>query len=250
MADFDWSLPYPSQREAVLARNVVATSQPLAAQAGLRMMLAGGNAIDAAVATAITLTVVEPTSNGLGSDGFAIVWAGGGLHGLNGSGRSPRALTPDRYAAENRISTRGWDGVTVPGAVSAWVALSRQFGKLPFEKLFEPAIDYAANGFLVSRLTAGSWRGGQRAYADFESWQKTFCPNGRPPRAGERFASPDHAETLRLIAQSGGEAFYRGELAEKIVQHAGETGGMLTADDLADHQPQWVPMGRAQASLL
>lgn len=240
MADFNWSLPYPSQREAVLAKNVVATSQPLAAQAGLRIMLAGGNAIDAAIAAAATLTVVEPTSNGLGSDGFAIVYAGGGVHGLNGSGRSPQALSLDRYQGQTTISTRGWDGVTVPGAVSAWVALSRQFGRMPFEKVLEPAIDYAENGFLVSRQTAGSWRGAQRAYGNFEDWQKTFCPGGQAPRAGEKFASPNHANTLRLIAESGGEAFYKGALAQKIADHAHATGGMLTTDDMAEHAAQWV----------
>ena len=112
--DFDWTLNYPSSRAGVLAHNVVATSQPLAAQAGLRMMLAGGNAIDAAVATAISLTVLEPTSNGLGSDNFALIWAGGGMHGMNSSGRAPRAMTPAHYEGKDSISMRGWDGVTTP----------------------------------------------------------------------------------------------------------------------------------------
>ncbi len=123
MADFDWSLPYPSQRMPVLARNLVSTSQPLAAQAGLRMLQQGGNAVDAAVAAAIALTVVEPTSNGIGSDAFALVWAGGGLHGLNASGRSPKNLTSDRFQGMAEMPQLGWDPVTVPGAVSAWVEL-------------------------------------------------------------------------------------------------------------------------------
>src|SRR5688572_8454121 len=132
MADFDWTFPYPSQRMPVLARNVVATSQPLAAQAGLRMLLRGGNAVDAALATAIALTVVEPTSNGIGSDAFAIVWDGKKLHGLNASGRSPQAWSPDLFAHLEAMPTLGWHTVTVPGAVSSWVELSDRFGSLPF----------------------------------------------------------------------------------------------------------------------
>src|SRR5215510_5512488 len=149
--------PYPTLRRPTLARNVVATSQPLAAQAGLRMLLAGGNAVDAAVACAIALTVVEPTSNGIGSDLFAIVWDGHTLHGLNASGRSPAGWTRQRFAKFNQMPVFGWDTVTVPGAVSGWAELSKRFGKLPFEKLFEPAIHYARHGYLVSPITARAW---------------------------------------------------------------------------------------------
>jgi gamma-glutamyltranspeptidase/glutathione hydrolase len=126
MKSFDWEFPYPSQRMPILARNAVATSQPLAAQAGLRMLLKGGNAVDAALATAITLTVVEPTSNGIGSDAFALLWDGSKLHGLNASGRSPEGWTIDRFNGKTAMPTRGWDAVTTPGAVSAWVALSER----------------------------------------------------------------------------------------------------------------------------
>ena len=136
MTEFDWDFPYPSRRMPVLAENVVATSQPLAAMAGIEMLKQGGNAMDAAVATAITLTLVEPTSNGIGSDAFALIWAGGGLHGINASGRSPKALTPERFAGMERVPYYGWHGVTVSGAVSAWVRISKQFGTLPFAKLF------------------------------------------------------------------------------------------------------------------
>jgi len=240
MSNFDWSLPYPSQREAVLAKNVVATSQPLAAQAGLRMLRAGGNAADAAVAAATTLTVVEPTSNGIGGDNFALVWAGGGLHGLNASGLSPRQLDPTRYKDMDSVPLYGWDAVTTPGAPSGWVALHERFGSLPFEQVLEPAIEYARNGFLVSRQTALYWAAGCRRYSDFESYQKTFCPNGRAPKPGEQFKSEDHASTLEQIAATKGEAFYHGELAEKIDQYARETGGALRADDLAQHEPDWV----------
>ena len=134
---------YPSRRSPVLARNVVAASQPLATQAGLRMLEQGGNAMDAALAAAITLTVVEPTGNGIGSDAYCILWDGAALHGLNASGRSPAQWTPERFAGHASFPRRGWESVTVPGAVSAWVDLSTRFGKLPFEKLFEPAIFYA-----------------------------------------------------------------------------------------------------------
>ena len=140
MTPFDWKFPYHSQRMPVLARNVVAASQPLAAQAGLSMLMKGGNAVDAALATAITLTVVEPTGNGIGSDAFAILWNGGKLHGLNASGRSPATWTAERFKGRSAMPATGWDSVTVPGAVSAWVALSERFGKLPFVDLFEPAI--------------------------------------------------------------------------------------------------------------
>ena len=240
MNPFDWEFPYPSRRTPVLAGNAVATSQPLAAQAGLRMLLRGGNAVDAAVAAAITLTVVEPTSNGIGSDAFAIVWTGDELRGLNASGRSPAALTPGRFAGRNEIPPRGWDAVTVPGAVSAWVALSRELGRLPFADLFEPAIEYAGDGWLVSPVTAAAWRGAAEAFAEFPAFLETFCPGGRAPRAGERFACPDQARSLRLISETDGEALYRGELAERIARHAAETGGLMTAADLAEHRPDWV----------
>ena len=121
MTPFSYNSPYPARRVPVLARNIVATSQPLAAQAGVRMLLAGGNAVDAALASAIALTVVEPTGNGLGSDAFAILWDGEQLHGLNASGRSPAGWTPERFSGLDRMPQRGWESVTVPGAVSAWV---------------------------------------------------------------------------------------------------------------------------------
>ena len=143
MTDFSYAFPYPSRRSPVMARNVVATSQPLAAQAGLRMLAKGGNAVDASLATAMALTVVEPTGNGLGSDAFAILWDGERLHGLNASGRAPAAWTPERFAGAEQMPQRGWESVTVPGAVSSWVELSDKFGRLSFEELFEPALDYA-----------------------------------------------------------------------------------------------------------
>ena len=149
MKPIDWKFPYASQRMPVLAGNVVATSQPLAAQAGLQVLRDGGNAADAAVATAAAMTVLEPVSNGLGSDAFCLIWHEGKLHGLNASGRAPKAMTAERFAGLKEMPKLGWDPVTVPGAVSAWAAVSKKFGKLPFERLLEPAANYAEKGFLV-----------------------------------------------------------------------------------------------------
>ena len=217
----DWTQPYPSQRSPVLARNVVATSQPLAAQAGLRMLLAGGNAVDAALASAIALTVVEPVNNGIGSDAFAILWDGERLHGLNASGRAPAGLTAERFADREEMPRFGWDSVTVPGAVSAWVCLSERFGALPFDALFAPAIEYARDGFPVGPVSAQIWQ----ALADFfgrsKDFRDHFLPGGHAPEAGEIFRCPDTATTLERIAQTRGAAFYRGELAEQIVACAG-----------------------------
>jgi gamma-glutamyltranspeptidase/glutathione hydrolase len=240
MIDFDWSFPYPSQRMPVLARNVVATGQPLAAQAGLDVLRDGGNAMDAAVATAIALTVVEPYVNGIGSDAFALIWAGGGLHGLNASGRAPRGLKREHFGDRTEVPTRGWLGVTVPGAVSAWVEISRRFGTLPFERLAAPAIRYARHGFHVSPQCGEAWARSVRAYADFAAWQATFAPDGRAPRTGEVFRSEDHARTLEEIAATKGESFYRGALAEKIAAAAAADGAAMTAADLAAHRADWV----------
>lgn len=232
--------PYPSRRMPVYAKNVVAASQPLAAQAGLEMIRRGGNAVDAALATAITLTVVEPTSNGIGGDVFAMVWDGQQLYGLNGSGRSPRSWSPHRFSRKRAIPLLGWDAVTVPGAVDAWARLSERFGKLPFDTLFEAAIRYARDGFPVSPKTAFRWKEAAGTYKGFPEFVKTFLPKRRPPKAGEHFSCADQARTLEEIAKTGGASFYRGKLAERIIAHAEETGGSLTADDLAEHRSEWV----------
>lgn len=238
-APFDWTLPYAWPRKPVLGANVVCTSQPLAAQAGLRMLAQGGSAVDAAVATAIALTLVEPVSNGIGSDAFAIVWDGTQLHGLNASGRSPAAWTPD-YFGGNMIPIVGWNSVTVPGAVSAWVELHAKFGKLAFEKLFEPTIGYGRDGFLVSPTIAQQWAAQVPTFASQPGFAQAFLPDGRAPRAGERFRFPDHAATLEKIAATGGAAFYRGELADRLDAHAATNGGAMRASDLAAHRADWV----------
>lgn len=227
-------------RALLFARNIVATSQPLAAQAGLQMLRSGGNAVDAALATAITLTVVEPAMNGLGSDAFAIVWDGNRLHGLNASGRSPVAWTPERFAQNERMPLLGWDSVTVPGAVSGWVALSDEFGKLPFADLFSAAIDYARKGFQVGHITAAVWQRSKSVYAAYPAFMQTFMPNGRSPQAGEMVKLPHHASTLERIAASKGDDFYRGELAEAMISDCKKHDGAMTLDDLANHRAQWI----------
>jgi gamma-glutamyltranspeptidase/glutathione hydrolase len=241
-AAFDWSQPYASRRSPLLAGNVVATSQPLASQAGLEMLRIGGNAVDAALAAAITLVVVEPCSNGLGSDAFAIVCDGQVLHGLNASGRSPAAWSPEYFAARGgKIPSTGWDSVTVPGAVSAWAALSERFGRLEFKRLFGPAIRCAREGFHVSPIIAEQWAMQCRAMAEAcPAFAETFTVDGRAPLAGERFRCPDMALALEEIAATRGESFYRGDLASKIAAAAQQAGGALSAEDLAEHAPDWV----------
>jgi gamma-glutamyltranspeptidase/glutathione hydrolase len=242
---FDWSLPYPSRRQPIFARAAVATSQPLATQAGIAMLARGGNAVDAALATAIALTVVEPCSNGIGSDLFVILWDGRELIGLNASGRSPAAWSPARFAGRNAMPQRGWESVTIPGAVSGWVALSERFGKLPFEDLFEPAIRHAQEGYLVSPVVAEKWRLAVPMLPQDLGWADHFLPWGRAPQPGERFASSAMAETLQQIAATRGETFYRGELAAAMAAHSRAHGGGHTEADFAAHTLDWVtPLGQ------
>ena len=236
----DWSNPYRSARTPILGANAVATSQPLAAQAGVRMLLRGGNAVDAAIATAIALTVVEPTMNGVGADAFALVWDGDTLHGLNASGRSPRAWDLGQFSGLREMPATGWQSVTVPGAVSSWVALSRRFGILPFADLFQPAVEYAEGGFPVSPFVAKTWAEESEKYRGFESFVDTFLPSGRAPLPGEVFRCREIASTLIEIAETYGESFYRGRLARAIGNWSRETGGLLCEDDLASHSCEWV----------
>ena len=237
---FTWKFPYASQRMPLLAKIVVATSQPLAAQAGLAMLAKGGNAVDAGLAAAITLTVVEPTSNGIGSDAFAILWDGQRLVGLNASGRSPAGWTPERFAGRDAMPTLGWDAVTVPGCVSAWITLSKRYGKLPFETLFEAAIRYARESYMVSPITAVSWANQAPDRKKFSEFAWTFLPKDRAPFPGERFYCPQQAETLEEIAATRGESFYRGPLAERIALASQSDDGAMTAQDLAEHRCDWV----------
>lgn len=241
--------PYPINRNASYANNgMVATSQPLAAQAGLDMLKKGGNAIDAAIATAACLTVVEPTSNGIGGDAFALVWTKGKLHGLNASGKAPKNISIDAVKKEGHeeMPTYGWLPVTVPGAPDAWAELSKRFGRLPLTEVLKPAITYAEEGFPISPTLSKFWKKAYNKFNDcltdsvFTNWFDTFAPKGRAPEIGEIWSSLDHAKTLQSIAETGAESFYRGALADKMVNFSNETGGYLSADDLAEYKPEWV----------
>ena len=242
--NFDLRLPYPSRRQPIYARNVVATSQPLATQAGIAMLQRGGNAVDAALATAIALTVVEPCSNGIGSDLFAILWDGRELVGLNASGRAPAAVTPARYREQAAFAERSWEAVTIPGAVSAWAALSQRFGALPFADLFVPGIRYARDGYAVSPVVAEKWTKAVEVLPHDLGFAEHFMPRGRAPVAGELFRCEAMARTLESIAATQGNSFYRGELARAMVDHAKANGALHTLSDFADHTLEWVaPLG-------
>jgi gamma-glutamyltranspeptidase/glutathione hydrolase len=224
----------------LLAANAVSTSQPLAGQAGVRMLYEGGNAIDAAIAAAITLTVVEPVMNGIGGDMFVQVWHKGQLYGLNSSGRSPARWSLDYFSGRDAMPKVGWDTVTVPGQVAGWKALSERFGKLPFERLFAPAIGYAQEGFLVSPQIARQWAAQVPVLDGQPGFREAFLSQGRAPRVGERWRFPDQARTLTEIAETGGRSFYTGRLAERIADYAAQCDGALSAEDLAAHAPAWV----------
>ncbi len=245
MPKFDYANPYTSHRIPVFARNVVATSHPLAAQAGLRMLATGGNAVDAAIATAAAMTVLEPVSNGLGSDAFCILWDGTQLHGLNASGRAPAAWTPGYFKRKygdgaTAPPKRGLDSVTVPGAVSGWVAMSERFGKLPFADLMAPAIEMAERGYLLPPVVQQKWAAATPELQSLPGFAEAFLPWGRAPEVGELFQFKAAARGLRAIAESRGQAYYGGEMAEAIARFAQSHGASLTVKDFANYQPEWV----------
>ncbi len=242
-------LVFPGRHQPVFApHGMVATSQPLASQAGLATLLRGGSAVDAAIAAAITLAVVEPASNSAGGDVFALVWDGARLHGLNGSGRSPVALTLEeaRKHGYESMPDYGWLSVTVPGAPAAWRDLHAKFGRLPFASLFTAAIDYAERGFPVAPISLWGWRyqlevnHAGLSGPEFDELPRVFAPDGRLPQVGDLWRSADLAHSLQVIAETNADAFYRGEIAERIVDFAKQTGGYLTADDFARHTSAWV----------
>jgi len=243
--NFNFNNPYTSTRLPVFARNVVSTSHPLAAQAGMRMLWQGGNAVDAAIAAAAAITLTEPVSCGLGSDAFCILWDGQALHGLNASGTAPSTWTPEyfkrKYGEDAQTPPkRGMDSVTVPGAVASWVALSERFGKLPFEDLLQPAIEIAERGYLLPVVVQQKWAAATPELRNQPGFAQNFLPWGRAPNVGELFQFPAAAKGLRAIAQSKGQAFYGGEIAQAIERFAAQNGGSITAKDLADYKPEWV----------
>ena len=248
--NFNFNNPYTSTRRPLFARNVVSTSHPLAAQAGLRMLLKGGNAVDAAVATAAAMTIVEPVSNGLGSDAFCILWDGQKLHGLNASGPAPASWTPDYFrgkygSAATTPPKRGMDSVSVPGAVAGWVSMSERFGKLPFADLLEPAIDIAERGYLLTPVVQQKWAAATDELKSQPGFAQSFLPWGRAPEVAELFRFKAAARALRAIAESRGKAYYGGEIAQTIERFSRLHGGSLTARDFENYRPEWVqPIGK------
>lgn len=242
--------PYASQRQSVFARKgMVAASQPLAAEAGIAMLRRGGNAIDAAIATAAALTVVEPTGCAIGGDAFALVWIKDQLYGLDASGHAPAALSSEavKAAGHERVPVHGWLPVTVPGCPSAWAELSRRFGKLPFAELLQPAIELARDGFPVSPVVAHQWRiafdeyqASRERFPELQAWFDTYLIDGQAPVAGQLFRNPAQAQTLAELAETQCESFYRGAIAERLAGHAAASGGVLSAADLAGYLPRWV----------
>ena len=247
---FNWNNPYPTTRIPVFAKNIASTSHPLAAQAGLKIMQQGGNAVDASIATAAVLMVVEPVSNGLGSDMFTIVWDGKKLHGLNASGTAPQAWSPEYYEKKYGIGTdgfanrplRGWDTVTIPGAIAGWQALHNKFGKLSFTEILAPAIDIANQGHAIAPIVAHKWAAGIPALIDQPGFKEMFMPNGRAPHIGERFQALGMAKAFERICKYGTEDFYQGEIAQAIVNHSKAHGGSMQLSDLQKYQPDWVDL--------
>lgn len=209
------------------------------------MLWRGGNAVDAAIAAAAVLTIVEPVSCGLGSDAFCILWDGQQLHGLNASGRAPQAWTPEyfqRKYGDNAMQPpkRGIDSVTVPGAVASWVALSDRFGKLPFEDLLQPAIEIAERGFLLSVVVQEKWAAPVDELKNQPGFAQAFLPHGRAPAVGELFQFAAAARGLRAIGKTKGQAFYGGEIAQALQRFSDANGGFLKASDFAAYQAEWV----------
>ncbi|MBQ6359440.1 MAG: gamma-glutamyltransferase family protein, partial [Clostridia bacterium] len=245
---------YPSQRFPLYARGgMVNCSSPQAAAAGLEALRRGGNAVDAAVAAAAALTVVEPTANGIGSDAFALVWSEQEqkLFGINSSGPAPGLLSIDRVkndgrAEEGHMPVRGWTPVTVPGAPAAWAALNGRFGRLSLLEDLTPAIRYGAEGYPCSPNLAAMWKVSIDLFSktltgpEHGPWFQTFAPKGRAPVAGEMIYLKDHAATLQAIGETGAEAFYRGRIAERIDEQSRRDGGYIRFEDLAAFRPRWV----------
>jgi len=241
--------PYPSRRSATYAHGgMVATSQPLAAQAGLDVLKSGGNAIDAAIATGAALTVVEPASNGIGGDVFALIWieAEKKLYGLNASGKSPAGITLEKVKEKGHetMPKMGWLPVTVPGCPSAWADLSERFGKLPLSDVLKPAINYARDGYPISPTLGYFWERAFNSYKklegeEFSGWLDTFALDGKAPKVGDVWKSAGHANTLEEIGKTNAKSFYTGALADAIVAHAEKCGGYLTKEDLASHKNTW-----------
>lgn len=228
-------------RSMVIAPSgIVATSHYLASQAGAQMLAKGGSAVDAAIAANAVLSVTEPMMNGIGGDMFALYWNSktGKLTGINASGWAPQGLTPEHLRAKGTTTMprHGIDSVTVPGAVAGWAAMHQRFGKLPWKDLFEPAIYYAEHGYAVPEIIHDAWQNPNFT----DEAKRVFLPGGRRPELGELFRNPHYARALRLLAEAGPDAFYRGEIGRAIVETSKELGGTMTLDDLSEFSPEWV----------
>lgn len=244
------SYSFPSRRNVVYGKNgMVATGNPLAAQAGLEILKKGGNAIDAAVATAATLTVVEPTANGIGGDAFAIFWYKDKLHGMNSSGYAPKNLNPEDLLEKGftKVPDYGVYPVTVPGAPKAWATLVNKFGNLSLEEVLKPSIEYAKNGFVIQPGVGKNWKKSFDKFKVllqkdeiFKHWYETFAPNGICIKTGDYLTLQDHARTLEKIAKTNAEDFYNGELADKIVDFLSKNGSKIIKEDLANFKTEFV----------
>jgi gamma-glutamyltranspeptidase/glutathione hydrolase len=235
---------FASRSEVIGTRGMVATSQPLATQVGLDILKAGGSAVDAAIAANAMLGLVEPTGCGIGGDLFAIVWDAeeGELTGLNASGRSPQSLTLQHFrdSGIDSIPYLGPLPVSVPGAVDGWYELHERYGRLPMSELLQPVIDYAENGFPVTEFIADLWAENVESRKEFAGVREIYMPGGEAPKTGDVFKNPNLANTYRMIAQGGRDAFYKGDIARKVDAYMAEQGGFLTYDDLAKHTSEWI----------
>lgn len=242
---------YPSKRQIVYAKNgMVHSSVPLAAQIGIDTLKKGGNAIDAAISMAAALPLLEPTGNGLGSDCFALIWYDDKLYGINGSGITPKALTPEvvKSAGFTEMPEEGWLSTMVPGAPSAWEKMRCRFGTMSMTDLMAPAISYAEEGFPIPQTVAVQWAEEFERFsplatenpAVFKPWLDYFTKEGKPYAAGEMFKNPDFAKTLRALAETNCESFYRGDIMKQIVSFSEKTGGLFTEEDFQSYEAEWI----------
>ncbi len=235
----------PSRSAVICQNGAVATSQPLAAQAGLKILQSGGNAVDAAIATAAVLNVVAPMSTGIGGDAFALFYIQKEkkLMGLNASGRSAYGADPELLHQQGITSMPLYHNLfalNVPGAFDGWIQLIDRYGNMSMSEVLEPAINYAENGFSVSPQIGLSWSKSALLLGHCKNARETYLTNGRSPKTGEVFQIKPLANTFRLLAEGGREAFYEGEIAEKIVQYSDQNSGWLTMKDFQDHNSEWV----------
>lgn len=236
--------PFATRSEVIAQHGMACTSQPLATQVALDILKAGGNAVDAAIAANAVLGLVEPTGNGIGGDLFAIVWDAKTqkLYGLNASGRSPYDLSLQIFKEKgiSKVPSHGPLSVSVPGCVDGWFELNKKFGKLPMREILKPAINYAIEGFPLTEVIAYYWKSNSRALENYSGFKEIYMPNGKAPAKGEVFKNPFLASTLTKIAEGGRDAFYNGEIAQKIVDYVRNEGGYLSMRDFQDHHSDWI----------